>query len=560
MIVDIKTVLILLLIVNIINAGAMAVIWHRYRKRFSGLSFWLADMGLQAAGVGLILLRGTIPDFFSIVIANSFLISSMLILFIGLEYFVGVKGPQIHNYLIIGMYVIGTSYFYGVQPNVMMRTIIISAVSIIFGIQICYLIFQRTPHNLREITQTVGFLIGGYVIVSAFRIIFLLVFPVGTNNFFKTGVVDEMAMILYLSLNICLIITLLLMVTRRLLGEVQYQEEKFTKAFLSSPYAILITNASDGEILEVNRGFTRISGYHPHEVIGKTTRDLPLWVRNEDREEILQELSEQNMVQWKEIQFRRKNGDYMTGLFSAEKILIRNNICILSSFSDITDRKRAENALRQANRQLNLLTSITRHDINNNIQVILCSLEMMQENSPEPKNGDLFLRMKFAIQAIWTQIEFTKIYQDLGTHESQWQAIDSVLPVSQIPGSMTLHSHVHGIQIFADPMLEKVFFNLLDNSIRHGQRVSEIRVSYHQKDENLVIIWEDNGIGIPHDEKELIFKRGYGKNTGLGMFLVREILSITGICIAETGVSGKGARFEMTIPKDGYRLDETDRP
>lgn len=102
-------------------------------------------------------------------------------------------------------------------------------------------------------------------------------------------------------------------------------------------------------------------------------------------------------------------------------------------------------------------------------------------------------------------------------------------------------------------MLEKVFFNLIDNSIRHGQKVTEIRISARHFDEGLLIALEDNGVGIPVDEKEKIFERGFGKNTGFGLFLVREILSLTGITIKEIGVPGSGARFEITVPKGAFR-------
>jgi len=83
--------------------------------------------------------------------------------------------------------------------------------------------------------------------------------------------------------------------------------------------------------------------------------------------------------------------------------------------------------------------------------------------------------------------------------------------------------------------------------------VTEIRVSSRNEGDDLIVVWEDNGIGIAADEKERIFERGFGKNTGLGMFLVREILSLTGITIKETGEPGTGARFEIIVPKGAYR-------
>jgi signal transduction histidine kinase len=120
---------------------------------------------------------------------------------------------------------------------------------------------------------------------------------------------------------------------------------------------------------------------------------------------------------------------------------------------------------------------------------------------------------------------------------------------------MSLDTNIKGIQIYADPMLEKVFFNLLDNSINHGERVTEIRVSSHQSGSDLIVVWEDNGIGIAPEDKDQIFDRGFGKNTGLGLFLVREILSLTGITIRENGEPGQGARFEIVVPQGAYEID-----
>ena len=108
------------------------------------------------------------------------------------------------------------------------------------------------------------------------------------------------------------------------------------------------------------------------------------------------------------------------------------------------------------------------------------------------------------------------------------------------------------LQIFTDLLIEKVFFNLVENSILHGKKVTTIRLWYRQSNGGLVLVFEDDGTGIPPGEKDLIFERGHGKNTGYGLFLVREILSITGFGI-ETGVPGEGARFEITVPRGQFR-------
>jgi signal transduction histidine kinase len=127
------------------------------------------------------------------------------------------------------------------------------------------------------------------------------------------------------------------------------------------------------------------------------------------------------------------------------------------------------------------------------------------------------------------------------------------LPETADPG-IYVAPEMADIEIFADPMLQTVFYNLCDNAIRHGVHVTEIRIYPHITPEGLIIICEDNGVGIPIPEKERIFGRGYGKNTGFGLFLVREILGITGITIQETGEPGKGARFEMVVPPGNFHM------
>ncbi|MCX6699857.1 MAG: ATP-binding protein [Methanomicrobiales archaeon] len=80
------------------------------------------------------------------------------------------------------------------------------------------------------------------------------------------------------------------------------------------------------------------------------------------------------------------------------------------------------------------------------------------------------------------------------------------------------------------------------------------RCLYGEREEEHVIVCEDDGVGVQADEKERIFERGFGKNTGLGLALSREILDITGITIREVGEPGKGARFEMVVPKGAWRM------
>jgi signal transduction histidine kinase len=153
---------------------------------------------------------------------------------------------------------------------------------------------------------------------------------------------------------------------------------------------------------------------------------------------------------------------------------------------------------------------------------------------------------------IGRQIEFSKAYQELGVHAPGWFSLDEIFAKNK-PKDILFSSSCTGAEVYADPMLEKVFANLFGNSVMHGERVSRITVRCEPSGDDLLITVEDNGVGIPLDQKQNIFRKGFGKNTGFGLFLAREILAITGISIHETGSHGRGARFEITIPKDGFR-------
>jgi signal transduction histidine kinase len=110
------------------------------------------------------------------------------------------------------------------------------------------------------------------------------------------------------------------------------------------------------------------------------------------------------------------------------------------------------------------------------------------------------------------------------------------------------------VEVYADPLITKVIYNLIDNALRHGRHVTWIGFSYQRLGKGLVIICEDNGVAISYEDKRHLFIRGFSKNFGLGLFLIREILAITGTTIVETGELGKGARFKLTWPVGQYRI------
>ncbi len=224
---------------------------------------------------------------------------------------------------------------------------------------------------------------------------------------------------------------------------------------------------------------------------------------------------------------------------------------------DISERKSAEEALRQANKKLNLLSSLTRHDILNKVSVLLGFLDRAKSQSKDPALLDYLDRMETSTKAIGKLVKFTRDYKDLGINPPQWVSLkDCVNTVTEWidPNSIRLTVEVDDWEIYADSQVNRVFRNIFENAGIHGKHVTEIVVQSSKDDHRLTLSISDNGVGIPSELKNEIFEPGMMRNRGLGLFLAKEILSITGLTIEETGVPGKGARFEIHIPMGCFRM------
>ena len=224
---------------------------------------------------------------------------------------------------------------------------------------------------------------------------------------------------------------------------------------------------------------------------------------------------------------------------------------------DITNQKLAESALTLARKKISLLSSVTRHDILNQVTVLLLNIDTLKDSVKDPALLELIRVQESAVENIRHQIEFARDYETLGGRAPEWMNIhdifNNILPVMGTY-AITFVPLQEDIEVYADPLLERVFYNLVDNSIRHGDKVSTISVRCTRDARGIVILYEDNGTGVPVEMKEKIFDKGVGKHTGLGLFLAKEILEITGLSIHETGVPGIGVRFEISVPRGQYRL------
>jgi PAS domain S-box-containing protein len=224
--------------------------------------------------------------------------------------------------------------------------------------------------------------------------------------------------------------------------------------------------------------------------------------------------------------------------------------------SDITEHQESESALELANKKLNILGSATRHDVLNSLTGLFGYLELAETKTSDEIILRYIRKARAASEVIKKQMEFTKVYQEIGSKRPDWINLDTTIrgTLASLPRKdVNIDIDVDDIEVYADPMIERVFYNLLENSMRHGEKVRNISVSHKMVDRTMKLIFQDDGKGVNTEEKEIIFKRGYGRNTGYGLYMAKEVLGITGLSIIENGEPGRGARFEITIPAGKYR-------
>nr|WP_280897471.1 response regulator [Methanolinea mesophila] len=222
---------------------------------------------------------------------------------------------------------------------------------------------------------------------------------------------------------------------------------------------------------------------------------------------------------------------------------------------DITRRKMAEESLRRANKRLSLLNCSIRHDVLNQIIVLQGYIELCKALNPEGELGEYFNRESQSVEKIRESIALTRVYQDLGAREPEWISIAGCLAEIPLPRNCRdkLVVEVEGIEIYADPLVRTAFQNLMENSHIHAGEFTTMRWSSAPDGADLLLCYSDDGKGIPEWKKEDLFKPGMGDNNGYGLYLVKEILSITGMEIRERGSEGRGVRFEIRVPAGVFR-------
>ncbi len=354
--------------------------------------------------------------------------------------------------------------------------------------------------------------------------------------------------------------------TKELAEAYQRSEQRYQTIFENTGSGMIIYD-ENGKILLTNNEMHRITG-KDSTFFGERPSIFSM-VAPEDRKRLLEEhgrfiFAQTGSRKSAETEFRLLSHDGSVRNIRATVVVIPGTRTSVASLIDITDLRNTEAALILANQKLVTLGRISRHDINNQLTALLLILEYLQHTLDHPigieGEADLLGRAISLVNSTQLELDFAREYERVGIEKPVWVNLnDTVKAVARDPlfsSIMILSTVPATLAVFCDAMITRVLHNLFENAMRHRDGLSEISLSFEDRQTVGVLTIRDHGLGIPDAKKPNIFAEGFGKHTGLGLFIIQSVLGLTGITIEETGVHTEGTAFEISIPKENYRYDE----
>jgi len=350
--------------------------------------------------------------------------------------------------------------------------------------------------------------------------------------------------------------------------ETRESQQKFEGLFMANPEAAVHVGP-DFSILNVNPRFEILFGYKLAEVKGRNINDVVVPKDKIDEAQTLDQIAEQDKHVSRATVRRKKDGSLVPVFVSAAPITVEGRFLgYVAVYKDISELKNAEKKLELVNEKLRVTGGLTRHDVRNKLSTVTGNVYLLKKRLVD--NSDALDKLKDienAVQQTVRIFDFARAYEMLGVEELSYIDVAKTLneAVSLFPGSIDVKviNECRGLVVLADPLLRQLFYNLIDNSLKYGQKVTKIRVYYEETDQdNLKLVYEDDGVGISAAEKPKLFKEGYstGGGTGYGLYLISKIVEVYGWTIQENGTPSKGTQFTMAIPKvnkngrEGVRL------
>jgi len=349
--------------------------------------------------------------------------------------------------------------------------------------------------------------------------------------------------------------------------EIQETKQKFEGLFLGNPEATVYL-APDFRIIDVNPRFEELFGNSLSEIKGICIDDVIVPKNMIDEAEMLDKKAIKGYVYHDTLRMR-KDGSMVPVSVSAASILIQGKLVgYIGVYKDISALKKTEHTLAIMNEKLRVVGGLTRHDAQNKLLSVTGNAYLLKKQLADDSTAlDKLRSIEAAVEQTVRIFDFAKTYEMLGAEELAYVDAEKTVneAISLFSGlkGVKVTNDCHKLYVLADSLLRQLFFNLIDNSLKYGQKTTTIRLSFEKTgQQQLRLVYEDDGVGIPLANKPKLFKEGFttGGSTGHGLYLIKKMMEVYGWTIEETGKEGRGARFVLTIPhlnsngKENYQL------
>lgn len=366
---DVRTLFLSNMIIYVVNIFAIMLLWYNNSKRYKGILEWAISIIMVSVGNLLILFRGEIPDFLSIWLANMLIMIGFQFNVYGVVRFFHLKYRFFYQIFFSLLYAALFSYFTYIEPNLNTRNGLIGALGLFtFGSMFFYVHFDLSQYY-RRLTKQFEWILGLFMVANLFRIVYSILYPTQHEDIFSNHPRDVFSNVLVTVFAIILPLSFIILVNKRILDEVDVEENKFQNAFEYSPIMMIISRLKTGEIYDVNHAFLETFGYQKEAVLGRTTNQLKIWGPDlQRRQEILQAVLNKKHIENREVTFYRMNGEPIDTIYSVRVINMFGEDFLLSTASDTTLLGRAKKELIYIATHDALTGLLNRHELEHYFQ------------------------------------------------------------------------------------------------------------------------------------------------------------------------------------------------
>jgi PAS domain S-box-containing protein len=514
-------------IASIVYATQTIAVFVQYRinKTYEGLGAWLLGAVLQAVGF-LLMPAVNIPSIWMLsILANPSVFIGQVMLYVGIAKFLERQERTWVPVSLAAAFVLSYSYFIVVDPSIQARSVVIALATALISFKIALSILRGKAPQFSlsaAFTASVFLAYGGFEIAMA--VVSLVLPPLASYaDIYKTPI-RMISFVVPIVVSMLWTFGFILMVNQRLNAENLEEREKMRMIFDISPDAVLITRLRDGLIVEVNAGLLAITGFAREEILGRGITDVGVWDDLGERERYYAELEGPGLVENREFSFRRKDGSRFLGMVSGRRIHIHDETHVISVVYDFTERKLAEQRIRDLLAEKELILKDVHHRIKNNMSTMRSLLSLQAGTLGDPSSVSALEDAANRIQSmmvLYDKLYKSAAYDELSVAEYLPPLIDEIISNFPNAGVVRVEKRLEDFVLGVGQLqpLGLIVNELLTNIMKYafaGRAGGTIAVSASLKGDLVSLAIADDGNGMPESIN-------FDNSPGFGLLLVKAL-------------------------------------